>query len=111
MKKNIAGLVVYVLSLMCVSPLYAQSNASSLATRNEIGLVIGATEVPSIGLADGGNIYLNSSLALGVEYDRQLLGRRIALFGGIDFVAGFHMGCTGEPSEHCTMSIVSLSRH
>jgi hypothetical protein len=87
MKKNVAGLVVYVLVLMCVSQLYAQSNASSPTTRNEIGLVIGATEIPSIGLADGGTIHLNSSLALGVEYDRQLLGRRTALFGGLDFVA------------------------
>ena len=48
---------------------------------------IGATETPSIGLADGGAIHLNSSLALGAEYDRQLLGCRTALYGGIDFVA------------------------
>lgn len=40
----------------------------------EIGLVIGATETPSIGKTAGGAIDLNSSLALGAEYDRRLLG-------------------------------------
>lgn len=87
MKKNIVGFITYILVLMCVARVYAQTNASTPPTRNEIGLVIGATETPSIGLADGGTIHLNSSLALGVEYDRQLLGRRTALYGGIDFVA------------------------
>jgi hypothetical protein len=87
MKKHIAGPIAYVLILMCVVRVYAEAKASSPTTRNEIGLVIGATETPSIGIADGGTIHLNSSLALGVEYDHQLLGRRTALYGGIDFVA------------------------
>lgn len=80
-------LIAYVLALMCVPGADGQANASNPTTRNEIGLVIGATETPAIGLANGGTIHLNSSLALGAEYDRQLLGRRTALYGGIDFVA------------------------
>jgi hypothetical protein len=67
MKKNIRGLITSVLALMCVARVSAQANASSPTTRNEIGLVIGGTETPSIGLADGGTIHLNSSLAPGVE--------------------------------------------
>jgi hypothetical protein len=87
MKKNIAVLVTFVLVFMRDARGHAQTAASRPSTRNEIGLQIGATETPSIGLADGGAIHLNSSLALGAEYDRQLLGRRTALYGGIDFVA------------------------
>jgi hypothetical protein len=87
MKKNIVDFIAYVFVLMCVGRAFAQESAASSTTRNEIGLLIGATETPSIGLADGGTIHLNSSLALGAGYDRQLLGRRTALYGGIDFVA------------------------
>jgi hypothetical protein len=87
MKRNIAILVTFVLVFMLDARGHAQTAASRPSTRNEISLQIGATETPSIGLADGGAIHLNSSLALGAEYDRQLLGRRTALYGGIDFVA------------------------
>jgi hypothetical protein len=87
MKKNIAVLVTFVLVFMGDARGHAQTGASRPSTRNEIGLQIGATETPSIGLADGGAIHLNSSLALGAEYDRQLLGCRTALYVGIDFVA------------------------
>jgi hypothetical protein len=86
-KRNIAILIAYVLVFMGDARGHAQTGASRTSNRNEIGLQIGATETPSIGLADGGAIHPNSSLALGVEYDRQLFGRRTALYGGIDFVA------------------------
>lgn len=55
--------------------------------KNEIGLVIGATETPSIGKTAGGTIDLNSSLSLGAEYDRRLLGQRTTLYVGVDFLA------------------------
>jgi hypothetical protein len=87
MRRNIAVLVTYILVFIGDARGHAQTDASRLSTRNEIGLQIGATETPSIGLADGGAIRLNSSLALGVEYDRRLFGRRTALYGGVDFVA------------------------
>jgi len=87
MRRNIAVLVTYILVFMGDARGHAQTDVSRPSTRNEIGLQIGATETPSIGLADGGAIHLNSSLALGAEYDRQVLGRRTALYGGIDFVA------------------------
>ncbi len=87
MKRNIAVLIAYVLVFMSDVRVHAQTDASRPSTRNEIGLQIGATETPSIGLAGGGAIHLNSSLALGAEYDRQLLGRYTALYGGIDFIA------------------------
>ena len=67
--------------------LNAQSPADKTASKNEVGLVIGATETPSIGLARGGNINLNSSLALGLEYDRRLLGKSTTVYGGVDFLA------------------------
>jgi hypothetical protein len=72
MRRNIAVLVTYILVFMGDARGHAQTDASRPSTRNEIGLQIGATETPSIGLAGGGDIHLNSSLALGAEYDRQL---------------------------------------
>lgn len=87
MRRNIAVLVTYMFVFMGNARGHAQTDASRPSSRNEIGLQIGATETPSIGLAGGGAIHLNSSLALGAEYDRQLLGHRTALYGGIDFVA------------------------
>src|SRR6201997_1627702 len=57
------------------------------APKNEIGLVIGATQTPSIGQTSGGSINLNSSLALGAEYDRRLLGEHTTLYVGADFLA------------------------
>jgi hypothetical protein len=56
-------------------------------TRNEIALVAGATETPAIGLAQGSSIHLNSSIALGAEYDRRIAGRGTALYVGADFLA------------------------
>jgi hypothetical protein len=55
--------------------------------KNEIGLVIGATETPSIGEPSGGSIKLNSSIALGAEYDRKVLGQHTTLLIGADFLA------------------------
>jgi len=55
--------------------------------KNEIGLVIGATETPSIGEPSGGSIQLNSSIALGAEYDRKVLGQHTTLLIGADFLA------------------------
>jgi hypothetical protein len=67
---------------------HAQSPSSATTpSKNEIGLVIGATLTPSVGLASGGAIDLNSSLALGAEYDRRLLGHRTAVYAGLDFLA------------------------
>jgi hypothetical protein len=65
---------------------YAQTMPAPSTPKNEIGLVIGATETPSIGLQQGGQVNLNSSLALGVEYDRHLFGRRTTLEVGVDFL-------------------------
>ena len=55
--------------------------------KNEVGLVIGATKTPSVGLQRGGAINLNSSLALGAECDRRLIGRHTAVCAGVDFLA------------------------
>jgi hypothetical protein len=59
----------------------------ALKYKNEVGLVIGATLTPSVALQGGGNVNLNSSLALGAEYDRHLIGHHTALYAGIDFLA------------------------
>jgi hypothetical protein len=55
--------------------------------RIEIGLVIGATETLSVGEASGDSIKLNSSIALGAEYDRKVLGKHTPLLIGADFLA------------------------
>ena len=62
--------------------------------KNEVGLVIGATASPSVGLASGGNfvtpqqnLTFGTSLALGAEYDRRLNSGRTAFYVGVDFLA------------------------
>lgn len=65
----------------------ALAQSSEVTRKNEIGLVIGATETPEIGTSSGGSINLNSSVALGAEFDRRLLGKRTTLYAGVDFLA------------------------
>jgi len=67
-----------------VTAAYAQDASND---KNEIGLVIGATLTPSVARQGGGDVKLNSSLALGAEYDRRLIGHHTALYGGVDFLA------------------------
>jgi hypothetical protein len=57
------------------------------AEENEVGLVIGSTLTPGQNLSGGGEITFNSSLALGAEYDRKIAGDRLAVYGGVDFLA------------------------
>jgi hypothetical protein len=73
------------LAFLTATAVFAQTGEDP--RKNEIGLVIGATETPGIGKTAGGTIDLNSSLALGAEYDRRLLGKRTTLYVGIDFLA------------------------
>jgi len=61
--------------------------------KNEVGLVIGATTTPALGLASGSsvvtptqNLTFGSSLALGAEYDRRLNSGRTAFYVGVDFL-------------------------
>jgi hypothetical protein len=69
--------------------------------KNDVGLVIGGTVVPSQSLAPGvsligpnGNVLptrdlnFDGSLALGGEYDHRIIsGNRAAIYAGIDFLA------------------------
>lgn len=62
--------------------------------KNEVGLVIGATTSPALGLASGSsviaptqNLTFGSSLALGAEYDRRLNSGSTAFYVGVDFLA------------------------
>lgn len=58
--------------------------------KNEIGLVIGATVTPARQLTSGtaARASFDSSLALGAEYDRHLLGgSKLGVYGGVDFLA------------------------
>jgi hypothetical protein len=77
--------IVLGLAFLTATAAFAQTRQAP--RRNEIGLVIGATETPSIGKTAGGTIDLNSSLALAAEYDRRLLGERTTLYIGVDFLA------------------------
>jgi len=70
-------------------------------SKNEVGLVIGATETPGQTLSPGANlisptgavlpnrtINFDSSLALGAEFDHAFFfKKRVALSGGVDFLA------------------------
>src|SRR5258706_14312835 len=85
MRNTVLGLIAWVLIFAAGSAMYAQSATSSIA-KNELGLVVGASEVPSVALQNGGRVNLNSRLALGAEYDRHVVGRHTALYGGGDFL-------------------------
>ena len=85
MRRIAPGPVICVLVSLLASTSHSQSIPST--PKNEVGLIIGATGTPAVGLKQGGNINLNSSLALGAEYDRKLIGRHTALYAGIDFLA------------------------
>jgi hypothetical protein len=87
MKKINQGLLACTFVCAISSVLQAQTVPSTPAAKNEVGFVIGATETPSIELQRGGSVNLNSSLALGAEYDRLLFDHRAALYGGLDFLA------------------------
>jgi hypothetical protein len=87
MKKSIAGIFSWMFVSVLASALHAQAPLTSASSKNEVGLVIGATETPSVGLQRGGAINLNSSLALGAEYDRRIIGRHTAVYAGVDFLA------------------------
>ena len=78
---------VVMLGLVFLTTTTVLAQTGEGSRKNEIGLVIGATETPGIDKTSGGTINLNSSLALGAEYDRQLLGKRTILYLGADFLA------------------------
>jgi hypothetical protein len=55
---------------------------------------------PSVELKRGGNVNLNSSLAIAAEYDRRLIGRHTALYAGIDFLASpFDVKASYPPAD------------
>jgi len=96
MPKNILRRLLELFAALALASLPALAQ-----DKNEVGLVIGATLTPGQTLAPGQNLIgpggrvlpnrsigFDSSLALGAEYDRGfLLKKRIALYGGIDFLA------------------------
>jgi hypothetical protein len=77
------------LTILClgVAGLFAAGTPRAKAEGNEVGLVIGSTLTPGQNLSAGGAITFNSSLALGAEYDRKVAGDRLAVYGGVDFLA------------------------
>ena len=87
MKKIAAVSFVCTVVSLIAPTLHAQSVAPDPVAKNEIGLVIGATETPSVGLQRGDSVNLNSSLALGAQYDRRLIGHHTAFYAGVDFLA------------------------
>ena len=88
---------VLIIFAFCSLPASAQETP----VKNEVGLVIGGTVTPSQTASRGTSligssgtalpnrdITFDSSFTLGAEYDRRLgLTRRIAVYGGIDFLA------------------------
>lgn len=79
---RIAGLVTALLGF--VSP------RGRAQEKNEVGLVIGADITPGRNFSTGtsSSASFNPSLALGAEFDRRFFGgERVALSGGLDFVA------------------------
>ena len=85
---RLAGCVVSsALIIAAATSLPAQTLTAQPVLKNEVGLVIGATLTPAVGLQRGGSVQFNSSVALGAEYDRRAIGRRFTLDVGVDFLA------------------------
>jgi hypothetical protein len=84
MKRNAAHFLILFLSLIA-----SAAHAQSAPSNNELGLVIGATLTPSVGLqsVQPNLLQLNPSLTLGAEYDRRLFGHHTAVSVGLDFFA------------------------
>ena len=100
MKKSAAVSFICTVVSLIAPTLHAQSVASDPVAKNEVGLVIGATETPNVGLQRGGSVNLNSSLALGAEYDRRLIGHHTALYAGVDFLASpFDVKASFPPAD------------
>jgi hypothetical protein len=81
--------VIFVAGIITVLGALASPGARA-QEKNEIGLVIGGTATPGRSFSSGttGTASFDSSLALGAEYDRRVFDReRVAVYGGIDFVA------------------------
>jgi hypothetical protein len=57
--------VLFGLAFLNATATVAQTSEST--RKNEIGLIIGATETPRVDTSSGGSINLNSSLVLGAE--------------------------------------------
>ena len=76
------------IAVLCLAGagLFAVDLPPAHAEGNEVGLVIGSTLTPSQSLSGGGEVTFNSSLALGAEYDRKIVGDRFAVYGGVDFL-------------------------
>jgi len=75
------GLLVWGFAALLVAVL---TPAAQSQEKNKIGLVLGATITPSRELGSGlaHNVSFGSSLALGAEYDRRLLGSSKAVVYG-----------------------------
>jgi hypothetical protein len=82
-----SGMLAVLFGLAFLNATAAVAQTREVSFKNEIGLVIGATETPGVSTSSGNSINLNSSLALGAEFDRRLLGKRITLYAGVDFLA------------------------
>jgi hypothetical protein len=88
MFRNIS-LRVLTLALALIAAFVVQAQGQQ---KNEVGLVVGATTSPGLGLASGvvapsQNLSFGSSLALGAEYDRRLKSGNTAIYVGVDFLA------------------------
>ena len=74
-------------AFVTATALHAQATIPEPSLKNEVGLVIGATLTPGVGLQRGGSVNFNPSLAFGAEYDRRITGHHTSLSTGIDFLA------------------------
>jgi hypothetical protein len=89
---NKGAVVAFLFAFATLIP-YATAQTSGEPKKNEVGLVIGATVIPSQTLASGisatpRTLTFNSSLALGAEFDHRLnASQRLGVLAGVDFVA------------------------
>ncbi len=81
--------VAVVLSLFTAAGVaaHAQANPDFSQLKNEVGLEIGATVTPSVGVQTGGSLTFNSGFTLGIDYDHRLFGKRTQVAVGVDFLA------------------------
>ncbi len=81
-RRLFAFMAIAAIAGMCSLPAKSQE-------KNDVGLVIGATVTPARSFSSlAGSVSLDSSVALGAEYDRRIFaGEHIGVYGGVDFLA------------------------
>ncbi len=80
-------------------------SASAQETKNEVGFLLGAEQIPGSTTTAGAPFSVGNSVAFSFDYARRLTGKRIALFAEIPFAAApSHRGGSSQPGTATSLA-------